>query len=337
MTCLCSGILYADVACWPISHVPSEGELVPTDKIELNLGGCAANVAIDLARLGVDVMLSGCVGDDALSDFIVRSVSVPKVDISRLQKSENRCPGTALHLNVEGQDRRFICTTGANDDYTFDDELFTLIAEPNLSRPKVFYLGGFFMLRALETEQTPLFLKTAQKHGWTTLVDVVLYGDRPYWDILKPLLPHTDIFMPNEHEGEKIAGIRNPHDQAKKFLDAGAGAVIITQGENGTLYVSEKEQYRTGVYPTNYVSGSGAGDAFDAGLIAALLEGCGHREAIRWGSALGASCVRQVSTTSGVFNREELLEFLDKHELEFSHNGADFPTGYPPHPSNQRS
>lgn len=319
MTCLCSGILFADVACWPIGHVPSEGELVPTEKIELNLGGCAANVAIDLARLGVDVTLSGCVGDDALSDFVARSVSVPNVNASRLQKSVNRCPGTALHINVAGQDRRFICTTGANDDYVFDDELFRWITAQHTKGPKIFYLGGFFMLRALETDRTPLFLKTAREQGWTTLVDVVLYGNRPYWDILKPLLPYTDIFMPNDHEGEAITEERNPHDQAKKFLDAGAGAVIITQGEHGTFYFSEQERYQTGVFPTNYVSGAGAGDAFDAGLIAALLEGHDHREAVRWGSALGASCVRTVSTTGGVFNRAELLEFLDKHELEVSH------------------
>ena len=313
MTCLCSGILFADVACSPVSHVPAEGELIPTEKIELNLGGCAANVAVDLTRLGVDVTLSGCVGDDALSDFIIRSL--PNIDITRLQKSLGRCPGTAMHINVQGQDRRFICTTGANDDYIFDDELFQLLADPNLKTPKVFYLGGFFMLRALETKRTVQFFQSARKHGWTTLLDVVLYGDRPYWEILEPLLPHTDIFLPNEQEGESITGERTPHDQAKKFLEAGVGAAIITRGELGTFYFSERERFQTGVYPTNYVSGSGAGDAFVAGLIAALLEGKGHRDAIRWGSALGASCVREVSTTDGIFNRTELLEFLDKHEL----------------------
>ena len=317
MTCVCSGILYADVACYPISHVPAEGELLPTEKIELNLGGCAANVATDLARIGVDVTLSGCVGDDAFSDFVMRSVSIPKIDATRLQRSAGCCPGTALHINVKEQDRRFICTTGANDNYVFDDELFKLIADPNLQGPKVFYLGGYFMLRALETERTVQFFKTAHEHGWITLLDVVLYGDRPYWDIVEPLLPHTDIFLPNEHEGEEIAGLSSPDDQAKKFLDAGVGAAIITQGESGTLYFSEKERFRAGVYPTDYVSGAGAGDAFDAGLIAALLAGCNHRDAVRWGSALGASCVRAVSTTGGIFTRTELLEFLDKHKLTF--------------------
>jgi sugar/nucleoside kinase (ribokinase family) len=146
----------------------------------------------------------------------------------------------------------------------------------------------------------------------------VLYGNRPYWNLVEPLLPHTDIFLPNDHEGETITGKRTPHEQAKKFLDAGVGAAIITQGELGTLYCSEKEQFRAGVYPTNYVSGAGAGDAFVAGVIAALLEGGDHRDAVRWGSALGASCVREVSTTGGIFHRSELLEFLDKHRLAFS-------------------
>ena len=317
MTCLCAGILFADVACDPIGRMPAEGELVPTEKIELNLGGCAANVAVDLARLGINVILSGCVGDDALSDFIVRSVARPKIDGTHIQQAAGRCPGTAMHINVQRQDRRFICTTGANDDYALDDTLFQLLADTNLKQPKVFYLGGFFMLRALETDRTVKFLKTAREFGWITLLDVVLYGNRPYWDVLKPLLPYADIFSPNEHEGEIITGESNPADQAKKFLDAGTGAVIITQGEAGTLYFSRAECFRVGVYPTHYVSGSGAGDAFNAGLIAALLEGKDRRDAVRWGCALGASCVRGVSTTGSVFNRSELLEFVGKHDLLF--------------------
>ena len=104
--CICSGILFADVACFPISHLPAEGELVTTKKIELNLGGCAGNVALNLSRLGIENYLSGCVGDDALSEFIARSVAVPNVAVE-LQRSLGNCPGTAMHINVQGEDRRF--------------------------------------------------------------------------------------------------------------------------------------------------------------------------------------------------------------------------------------
>jgi sugar/nucleoside kinase (ribokinase family) len=185
------------------------------------------------------------------------------------------------------------------------------------SNRKILYLGGFFMLRGLENERTVKFLDTARKQGWTTVLDVVLNGHRPYWEILEPILPYADIFMPNEHEGEKITNYRDPYDQAKMFIDAGAKTVIITQGEGGTLCFGMEEQFRAGIYPTDYVSGSGAGDAFSAGLIAALLEGLSLHDALRWGSAVGASCVRSISTTGTVFNRKELLTFLDEHSLVF--------------------
>ncbi len=320
MTCLCSGILFADIACWPISHVPEEGELVPTDKIELNLGGCASNVAVGLASLQAPVSLAGCVGDDALSDFIIRTVSRPGIDTRLLQRTPDRCPGTAMHLNIRNQDRRFICTTGANDDFVFNETLKRFIVSPETDSPKtkrkILYLGGFFMLRGLENEGTVEFFKTARKHGWTILLDVVLNGHRPYWDLIEPLLPYTDILLPNEHEGEKITDYRDPYEQARIFRDAGVGTVLITQGEQGTLCFSEAESFRTRVYPTNYVGGAGAGDAFCSGLIAGLLEGCDLQNALRWGSAQGAACVRAVSTTGSLFNREELLDFIDKNTLQ---------------------
>lgn len=316
MKCICSGILYADVACHPINHVPLEGELVPTEKIELNLGGCAANVALGLSRLGVESYLTGCIGDDALSDFIERAVSVRGVDV-HLQHSKGRCPGTAMHINVKEQDRRFICTTGANDDFVFDDQLIAFLKQPTpKDERKIFYIGGFFMLRSLENERTLEIMQTARQNGWTTLVDVVLNGERAYWDILKPILPYTDILMPNEHEGEKITDYRDPYDQARMFLQSGVKSTVITQGEGGTLYFSEQEQFQTGVYPADYVSGSGAGDAFCAGLIAAFLEGMGPLDAVRWGSAAGASCVGGIGTTETVFNKQELLEFMDANILQ---------------------
>jgi sugar/nucleoside kinase (ribokinase family) len=261
--------------------------------------------------------LAGGVGDDALSEFIVRAVSVPGIETKFLQRFPGHCPGTAMHINVYDQDRRFICTTGANDLFVFNDDIFRYVEESQHSARKILYLGGFFMLRGLENERTMEFLDTAQKHGWTTVLDVVLNGHRPYWEILEPILPYADIFMPNEHEGEKITNYRDPYDQAKMFLDAGASTVLVTQGEGGTLCFGVEEQFRAGIYPTNYINGSGAGDAFCAGLIAALREGLNFHDALRWGSAVGASCVRGASTTETVFNREELLAFLNEHSLVF--------------------
>lgn len=316
--CICCGILFADIACWPIDHVPSQGELVSTEKIELCLGGCASNVALDLTRLDIPVILAGCVGDDALSDFILKAVSDPNIDGSRIRRRVDCCPGTAMHINVQGEDRRFICTTGANDFFEIDEELEKLIADPAYKKEesKVIYLGGFLMLKGLEQDRTVAFLQKARNYGWKTLLDVVLSGERSYWDAIRPLLPHTDIFLPNDLEAKAISGKENPLEQAEFFLDHGTEVVVITQGEKGTLYYGRNEKFQTGIYPMEFVSGSGAGDAFDAGFIAAMLENQSPEQCVIRGSALGASCVRGVSTTGSVFNRAETLEFIDGHPLE---------------------
>lgn len=308
--CLCLGILFADVGCWPIDRLPEAGELVPTQRVQLSLGGCASNVALDLAKLEFDVGLAGCIGDDAFSDYIQKSLSVPRVNASRLKRIPNMGPGSTLIVNVKGQDRRFISTTGANAEFEVDD-----IPEEWLRSAKVLYLGGYLMMPKLESPKTVDMFRRAQSYGCRTILDVVLYGDRSYWDAVAPLLPHTDVFVPNDWEGKMLSGFENPVDQAEFFLKAGVKATVITCGEQGTIYISNEERFRGGIFPTEFIGGTGSGNAFAAGFMAALCQGLPAQDCVRWGSALGASCVRDVSATESVFNRREMEAFLASHTL----------------------
>jgi sugar/nucleoside kinase (ribokinase family) len=79
--------------------------------------------------------------------------------------------------------------------------------------------------------------------------------------------------------------------------------------------MNDEGTYRVGVYPTDYVDGSGGGDAFDAGYIFGMLEGKPTLECLRYASALGASCVRAIGTTPGVFTRAECEAFIQSHDL----------------------
>lgn len=309
--CLCLGILFADVVCQPISHLPVPGELVPTERVELSLGGCASNVAINLARFDMSIGLCGCIGDDPFSDYIERTLQhVKGVDTSRLTRVTNMGPGTSMILNVQGDDRRFVSTNGANAEYRLTD-----LPDEWLVPGTIIYIGGFLMMPKLESPETIYVLKRARARGCRIMLDVVLYGDRPYWDAIKPLLPYTDIFIPNDHEAERICHLSDPVEQAKFFLDTGTNAVVITCGEKGTLYFSAQEKFRIGVFPTDFVGGTGAGDAFNSGFIAALHENRTPVECVVWGSALGASCVRHISATQSVFSRDELKDFLEKHSV----------------------
>src|ERR671916_772612 len=102
---LCAGIIVADHVCTPISHLPAAGELVMTDGMLLTIGGCAANAAVDLAKMGVRTSILGRVVTGLLRDA--------RVDVSSVQASPTADTSQTLIVNVKGQDRRFIHTFGA--------------------------------------------------------------------------------------------------------------------------------------------------------------------------------------------------------------------------------
>jgi sugar/nucleoside kinase (ribokinase family) len=136
-----------------------------------------------------------------------------------------------------------------------------------------------------------------------------------YLSRLEKLLPHVDVFLPNSHEGELITGCIDPLKQADVFHHMGAGTTVITMGGDGAVLVGNGLRLRSGVFNVPYVDGSGGGDAFDAGYIYGLLQQMEPIDCLRVASALGASCVRAIGTTPGVFNRAECEAFLKANEL----------------------
>src|SRR5205823_11977834 len=84
---LCAGIVVADHVCAPIGHLPAAGELVMTDRILLTIGGCAANVAVDLAKMGLSTGVVGRVGGDLCGRIVAELLSQAPGDVSALAES----------------------------------------------------------------------------------------------------------------------------------------------------------------------------------------------------------------------------------------------------------
>lgn len=311
LDCLCAGILFADVVGSPIERAPEAGELVPAERIQLSLGGCAANAALDLAKLGVGVGIAGCVGNDVFGQFMADTLKRGSVDTAGIARVEGINTACTMIINVRGQDRRFVSSVGANARMTVEH-----IPADWLKQARVLYLGGYLMLPGLETQAMAQLLRKARSAGCQTVVDVVHIGSPNSMDALATILPETDVFLPNDDEAAALTGQSCPMEQAAVFRRLGARTVVITQGEKGSVLVGDDLRLRAGVYPTEFVGGTGSGDAFDAGYIMGLLEGEDPSGCIRWGAAMGASCVRSVSATDSVFTRPEAEAFMRQHELK---------------------
>src|SRR5581483_6946367 len=162
-----------------------------------------------------------------------------------------------LIVNVAGQDRRFIHTFGANAEFRAAD-----IPADRVGRCKVLYLGGYLLMANVHQEELVPVFAAARKGGAKTVLDVVTPGPADYLSRLDLLLPHVDVFLPNNHEAETITGERDPVRQAETFHRLGAGTAIVTLGGDGAVVVGERVRVRAGAFPVQFVDGSGGGDAF---------------------------------------------------------------------------
>jgi sugar/nucleoside kinase (ribokinase family) len=307
---LCAGIIVADHVSSPISHLPAAGELVLADQLLLTIGGCAANVAVDLVKLGVSAGVVGRVGGDVFGRVVADMLRERHVDVTALQVSANRDTSQTLIVNVAGQDRRFIHTFGANGDLRAAD-----IPPDRLAQCRVLYVGGYLLMgNMLQEELIPVFA-AARRTGVKTVLDVVTPGPSDYLPKLEKILSHVDVFLPNDHEAELILGEKDALRQAERFHQMGANTVIITRGDRGSVLVGQGMRLRAETYRMPFVDGTGGGDAFAAGYIDGLLRGLDAEGCLRIGSAVGASCVRAIGTTTSVFTRAELEAFLRDNPL----------------------
>lgn len=311
MQCLTAGILVADHLCSPISHLPAAGELVMAESLPLSIGGCAANVAVDLARLGVDVGVAGCVGKDPFGDFVLKALKDQKVGTRHVRQCDNASTSGTLIINVNGEDRRFIHAFGANARFTADSLPMDVAAGVD-----VLYVGGFLLMPSLEPFALAKTFGELRRGGTRTVLDVVIPGAGNWRSQLEPVLRETDVFLPNADEAHAITGLDDPISQGEKFLAAGAGTVVITTGAQGSTLLTRNMRLRAGSFKTPFAGGTGAGDAFDAGFILGMLQGLDERMCLAWGSAIGASCVRAVSATEGVFTRDEAEDFLRHNPIQ---------------------
>ena len=134
--------------------------------------------------------------------------------------------------------------------------------------------------------RSPRSFRAAVESGVRTVLDVVIPRPANYWPFLEPVLPWTDVFLPNNDEGETITGLKDPVAQAQCFRHAGAKSVIITCGGQGAVAACPAGTFRAGRFDVEPIDGTGSGDAFTAGYIHALLEGADVAGCVRTGSAL---------------------------------------------------
>jgi sugar/nucleoside kinase (ribokinase family) len=295
-----------------MDRLPDEGLLVAVDAMHLVTGGCAANVAVCLARQEVPVSVVGRVGDDYWGRFIREDLTARGVDTAEIRVSPEHQTSQTMILLCKGQDRRFVHTFGANRAFRAED-----VNRDLLRGASVFYLGGYLILPSLLPDDLAGLFRYCRENGIRTVLDVVVPSGFRYGGELESVLPYTDVFLPNNDEAEVLTGEPDPARQAAALRGRGVETVVITMGGDGLLFAHADGVGRARPFPSEVVDQTGAGDAFCAGFIAGMVRGMDLPGCVRYGSALGASCIRSFGPYN-VFSAEEAKRFLAANPLEIT-------------------
>lgn len=306
----CAGMLVEDTFCGPFKALPPEGHLLELEAMPVRAGGCAANVAIDLSKQGMNVEVVGCLGRDSSAEVLLSCLKEHRVDCQQVVLVGGYPTSKTVILLVEGEDRRYLHVFGSNRAFTVGH-----INREWLKSLKVFYLGGLCALPAVAVEELRDLLLFCREHKVTTVVDVVVSQNWSGAEELKLLLPCIDYFLPNNDEARLITGESDALAQLRAFRDAGSNCVVVTHGRSGAVAAKNGTYWRCGSYTVDCVDPSGSGDAFSAGIISGIVRGWAMPQILRYASALGASATRAVGTTEGVFGAAEAEAFVTSHIL----------------------
>jgi sugar/nucleoside kinase (ribokinase family) len=300
------GVSNFDIVAQPITHFPVYGGSVNADTVDMLPGGMALNTAIALAKIGkAPVGLISIIGDDLGGRFLKESMLKYNIDISQMSYSHTANSGTALCFIHPDGERSMVLCMAVNDQFTDEN-----IRSDAFNDGDILHFGGSIISKGTRGENLARILKRLKEKNVTISIDTV-------WDItgqgssqLTPSLPYCDIFETNLEEAKLYSGKDNLEDALEFFASFGPRIIIVKLGSKGVRIKSDEINGVVPTFKVDAVDETGAGDAFDAGLLTGLYHGWPLEQAAIFGSAVGAKCVTAFGATTGVGSYEETLDFI---------------------------
>jgi len=294
---ICFGLLVADCVTATVDALPERGTLALVDRVELHVGGCAANTAIALAKLGLSVGIIGGIGTDGLGDFVLGTVGGAGVDVrgvKRLVDVPTAATVVCVHSDAE---RTFLHVPGANARFVAGDTNWS-VAEGAV----IFHIAGAQLMGALEKEDgIAQVAQEAKDRGMIVTLDTVMNLQSLGMKALAPALPFIDWMLPSESEAAALTGETEISQQAKAFQEAGAKNVAIKRGAEGcAVFPAQGEAFTVPPFAVTAVDALGAGDAWVAGFLIGLVRGWSDLETARFANAVGACAVTGFGATTAI-------------------------------------
>lgn len=294
-----------DALCRPVTEIPPGGGTYFVDEFTLAVSGAAGSAAIVAAKHGLKVQAVGGVGNDLMGDWVLRRLAEFEVDTEMMQRVPNMTTSSSVVTTRPDGQRPALHKRGATAGFFVEDAQIDRVLDT-----KILHVGGVGLMDAMDKGRNAEILAEAKSRGITTTLDVFASTSEDL-SLIKPLLPHTDFFMPSEEEAMALSGLTDFEDIADYLLELGVGAVILTLGADGAMY-RDRSGAKIDIpsYQIDVVCTCGCGDCFNAGFATGLHLGKSLEDCIRLGQASSAQNAMGLGSQAVVKSLEDTIEFM---------------------------
>lgn len=300
MSVLVFGSLNLDLVTYA-DKLPAIGETIVGEKLLKFPGGKGLNQAIAARRAGSEVLMVGSIGNDADGDYLFDILKSENIDPKFITKTSEQT-GIAVIEVSKSAENRIIIIAGANSKTRFSNEVLT-------SSPSV-----AVSLAQLETPiaEVAKFIHESKAAGKITILNPA-----PIQKLDQQLLQDTDYLIANETEASFLIGSAVEHlskDEAltiaRQLQKNGSKKVIITLGEQGSVYLDQEKELFTPAYKVKAVDTTAAGDAFCGAFATAISENKPVEYALKFASAAGGLAATKAGAVPSLPTQQEILSMF---------------------------
>lgn len=284
-----------------VDRAPRPGETILGRNLLMSFGGKGANQAVAARRAGATVAFIGKVGEDQHGGQIRERLDAVGIGQAGFSSDAGCSTGVAFIFVEPAGGNQIVVVPGCNfrlmpADIDAHDDLFT----------------GDILLVQLETplETVLSALCRAKERGMR-----VILNPAPATPLPQEFFPLLDLLTPNESEASTLAGVpvedrKGAEAAGSRLLEFGCGGVIITLGADGALWVNRDGSRHFPGFAVHAVDSTGAGDAFNGALAAALAEGQALQQAIPFANAAGALATTRRGAQESLPDRAAILDLV---------------------------
>lgn len=268
------------------------GETIFGNRLTVNPGGKGANQAVAAARLGAEVKMVGCIGDDVYGQLVLKALKENNVDSTYVKVLPGENSGTA-HITVAENDNSIIVIKAANDlvSPALIDEAWEAIKEADivLLQHEIPAATNAYIIEKCYEAGVPVMLNPA-----------------PVAPVPPELLAKVTYLTPNEHEAAILFAGQGKAD----ILGRNQGKVIMTLGSKGVAYAEKGQVYNVPGFKVQPVDTTGAGDTFNGAFAVARANGKNMYDSISFANAAAALSVQKLGAQGGMPYLNEVEEML---------------------------